>query len=702
MLDSQYAIIAARLGLKNSQVVKVAELFAQGATIPFIARYRKEASGGLDEIALAALRDNFELFDKLNKRRDSIIANLAERGLLVPELEQRLADAETLETLEDIYLPFKQKRKTRASIAREKGLEQLALDILEQQSRQIDVSPYISAESGVATAVDALQGASDIIAEIISENTAVRAELRKYFAAYSVLSSKTARGKDVMDGVFRDYSDYSEPIGRVPSHRALAVMRGQDQGLLSIQSRPDSERALVIIRRHIVRNPRSAFHDILENALVDSYDRLLMPSLENETLKTLKSRADAEAIKVFADNLRQLLLEAPLGRVPVIAVDPGFRTGCKTAVIDTTGQLCEHFVIFPFEKPEEALRLLNRAVEKFYPRAVAVGNGTAGRETEAFLKSGLTLPVISVNESGASIYSASELAREEFPDLDLTFRSAVSIGRRLQDPLAELIKIDPKSIGVGQYQHDVDQNALKQALDDVVINCVNNVGVELNSASAVLLSYVAGLGPALARNIIAYRSAHGAFTSRSQLLKVDKLGPKAFEQAAGFLRVSDSANHLDASAVHPERYALVQRIAKDRGLDVAGLMRELAGGLEIPLKDYVDSNTGLPTLNDIIAELRKPGRDPRPEFEFFSFDDNVRDISDLSCGMRLPGIVTNITKFGAFVDVGVHHDGLIHISKIAKRFISDPGDVLKLHDRVTVTVIDVDKDRKRISLSLID
>lgn len=705
MNERDFSFLAALAGIEVGRVRKVCELFESGATVPFIARYRKEATGGLDEVVLIKLRDGIDELNKLNKRRDNMLASLRERELLTPELESRFSAIYALDELEDLYLPFKQKRKTRASVAREKGLEPLAKLLFAQGNGFIDLKRFVCPEKGVANTEEALQGAFDIIAEEISENAEIRKGLRDLFQRRGLLASKAVKAKAEGEAaaVFRDYFDYSEPVGRVPSHRALAVMRGHEQGVLSLQLRPDKEDALHLIRRLVVRNRSFAYARQLDDTIEDAYARLLMPSLENECLNLLKQRADREAIDVFAANLTKLLLEAPLGQKRLLAVDPGFRTGCKTTVLDANGQLLEHFVIYP-EKGDAAAVTIAAAVKKYRIEAVAVGNGTAGRETEAFLRQCVPaeIPVISVDESGASIYSAGETARREFPDLDLTFRSSVSIGRRLQDPLAELVKLDPKSIGVGQYQHDVDQEELKKSLDDAVTGCVNAVGVELNSASAELLTYISGLGPKLADNIVSWRNENGAFRSRAELKKVKGLGPKAFEQAAGFLRLRGGANPLDGSGVHPERYELVGKIAADHGCKVGELMTKVAAGMTIDLKRYLCADLGLPTLEDIVRELAKPGRDPRPEFQPFSFAEHVHSIDDLVPGMKLPGVVTNVTKFGAFVDIGVHNDGLLHISKMATRYIRDPQEVVSVHDRLTVTVIDIDRERKRISLSLVD
>lgn len=706
MTDNDLNWLARQTGVPANRIRQVAELFAGGATVPFVARYRKEVTGGLDEVALLQLRDRLDALEQLHKRCANMLDSLRERNLLTPELEAKFTAIYSLDELEDCYLPYKQKRKTRAAVARERGLEPLANFLLAQQNGFIDVKRFVNPEKEVPDADAAWQGARDIAAETVSENAVLRKELRGLFQHRAVFAAKVVKSKAEAKpdeaAVFRDYFDYAEPAGRVPSHRALAVMRGHEQGFLSMQLRPDKADALALVARLIVTNRSFTYRDQLTAMLDDAYARLLLPSLENENVGLLKQKADAEAIAVFVSNLKKLLLEAPLGQKRLLAVDPGIRTGCKTAALDAQGNLLEHFILFP-EKADAAQRVAD-VCARHRLEAVAVGNGTAGRETEAFLRAALpaTIPVISVNESGASIYSAGDVARKEFPDLDLTIRSAISIGRRLQDPLAELIKIDPKSIGVGQYQHDVDQDELKKALDDAVTGCVNAVGVELNSASAELLTYVSGLGPKLAVGIVETRAARGPFASREELKKVKGLGPKAFEQCAGFLRLRNAANPLDASGVHPERYALVERMAKDHGGSVAELMKQVAAGTDFDLKPYVGADVGLPTLEDIRKELAKPGRDPRPEFHPFAFAENVHSIDDLKIGMKLPGVVTNVTQFGAFVDLGIHHDGLLHISKMAKRFIRDPQEIVAVHDRLTVTVIEVDRDRQRISLSLVD
>ncbi len=700
MNDSDCRFLAKELDLPENRVRRVAALFEDGATVPFIARYRKEASGGMDEVVLLRLHEAMEALRKVNERRGSMLESLRERNLLTEALAARLNSAHTLTMLEDLYLPYKVKRKTRASAAREKGLEPLARLLYEQRVFPID----LRSAAVKMSREEALAGASDIIAEWISEDLEIRTRLRELFARRALFVSKAvkSRADEAEAQVFRGYFDYSEPFPRVPSHRALAVMRGAGKGFLTIQLRPPKEEALRILCRMVIRNPRFPYRKFLEQTSEDAYARLILPSLENEFLNRLKARADADAIQVFAKNLRSLLLEPPLGARRVLSFDPGFRTGCKTTVLDSDGSLLEHLVIFP-ERPDSG-ETVKRLAEKYRIEAVAVGSGTAGRETEAFLRKILPpeLPIVSVNESGASIYSAGEAARREFPDLDLTFRSSVSIGRRLQDPLSELIKIDAKSIGVGQYQHDVDQGALKESLDNVVASCVNLVGVELNSAGMELLARVSGLTERLARNIIDYRAEHGMFSSRAELLNVKGLGPKAYRQCAGFLRIRGAENPLDASGVHPERYEIVNDMAKANGWTVQELMRRCAAGFRPDMKPYFTEDVGLPTLEDILSELAKPGRDPREDFQVFSFAEHVHTIDDLVPGMKLNGIVTNVTKFGAFVDIGVHQDGLLHVSRMADHRIADPSEIVSVHDRLEVTVIEVDRARRRIALSLTD
>jgi len=699
--------IATETQANPHQVKAVAGLLAEGATIPFIARYRKEATGSLDEVALTTIRDRLDQLAELDKRRDAIVKSLEERNLLTDDLQKKLNAAQTMAVLEDLYLPFRPKRRTRATVAREKGLEPLALFLLAQDNPDVaaEAAKFVDAEKGVADTDEALQGARDIIAEIVSEDAQARARMRELFLDKGVCESKVLKDKEAEGAKFKDYFDWREPVGKAPSHRLLAMFRGEKEGFLSLNIAPPEEDGVALLTGQFLKaaNPAAAQVGL---AVQDSYKRLLAPSMETEVRAELKKRADAEAIRVFADNLRELLLAPPLGHKNVLALDPGFRTGCKLVCLDRQGKLIHDDVIYPHTgegHAREAEAKMLAYCAKFQIEAVAIGNGTAGRETEAFVR-GLNLPpaiaIVMVNESGASIYSASETAREEFPNHDVTVRGAVSIGRRLADPLAELVKIDPKSIGVGQYQHDVDQPALKRSLDDVVMSCVNGVGVNVNSASKQLLMYVSGLGPQLAGNIVAFRNENGAFASRAQLKKVPRLGPKAFEQAAGFLRIPGAKNPLDASAVHPESYGVVDAMAKDLGCSVADLMRDDTLRTKIKLDAYVTETAGLPTLRDIMAELAKPGRDPRQQFEAFSFAEGVNKLEDLTPGMRLPGIVTNVTAFGAFVDIGVHQDGLVHISQLADRFIKDANEAVKVQQKVMVTVLEVDIPRKRISLSM--
>jgi uncharacterized protein len=708
MIDEKHVgKIAAELTISSSQVIAVAELLQDGATIPFIARYRKEATGSLDEVSISKIRDRLEQLAELDKRRDAIVKSLEERDLLTDELKAAILAADSMAALEDIYLPYRPKRRTRATIAREKGLQPLAEKLYAQEAcdPESEATNYVLPEMGVESVEDALAGARDIIAEMINEDPDVRKTLRALFFKKGQARSRLIPGKEAEGAKFRDYFDCSEDIASMPGHRLLAMLRGENDGVLSLQIRPPEESALAAIRRQVVK-ARNAAAAQVEIALEDGYKRLLAPSMETETRQEAKARADEEAIRVFAENLRELLLSAPLGRKRVMALDPGFRTGAKLVCLDAQGKLLHHDTIYPTQSAamvEKAAATVKEFCRRYEIEAIAIGNGTAGRETEAFVRS-LGLPasiiVVMVNESGASVYSASKAAREEFPDQDVTVRGAVSIGRRLMDPLAELVKIDPKSIGVGQYQHDVDQAALKRGLDDVVTSCVNKVGVEVNTASKELLTYVSGLGPTLAKNIVARRDENGPFRSRKDLLKVPRLGPKAFEQAAGFLRIRDAQNPLDASAVHPESYPIVEQIARDLGASVKDLMANEKLRRGIKLEKYITDAVGLPTLTDIMAELAKPGRDPRDQFEAFSFQEGVNSVDDLKPGMKLPGIVTNVTKFGAFVDIGVHQDGLVHISQLADRFVKDPAEVVKPQQKVTVTVLEVDPARKRISLSM--
>ena len=699
--------ISAELGITAQQVRATTSLLEEGATVPFISRYRKEATGSLDEVQVAAIRDRLEQLKELDKRREAILKSIEEQGKLTPELKKAIDQAETMARLEDIYLPYKPKRKTKASVAKEKGLEPLATRIFAQHSLDIqsEASKYLDAEKEVATLEDALQGARDIIAEWVSENAAVRGNLRTLFLKEGVFATRLIAGKEAEAAKYKDYFDWSEPIKTAPSHRVLAMRRGEKEGFLLLDALPEEGAAVSVLEREILTGGSNACVEQVKLAIKDAYKRLLKPSIETEIRLQTKKKADEEAIRVFAENLRQLLLGAPLGEKVVMAIDPGFRTGCKLVCLGAQGQLLHYENIYPHEPQRQtaaAGATVKALVDKFSVQAIAVGNGTAGRETEAFVKNlGLqkSIPILLVNESGASIYSASEVARNEFPDLDLTVRGAVSIGRRLMDPLAELVKIDPKSIGVGQYQHDVDQQALKNSLDDTVISAVNKVGVEVNTASKELLTYVSGLGPQLAQNIIAFRQEFGPFKSRAQLKKVPRLGDKAFEQAAGFLRIRDAKHPLDQSAVHPERYELVEKMAKDLKASVQDLMSSEELRAKIVLQNYVSETVGIPTLQDIVEELAKPGRDPRAGFEVFEFQEGVNSMADLKVGMKLPGIITNITAFGAFVDIGVHQDGLIHLSHLADRFIKDANEVVKVAQQVEVTVLEVDIARKRIALS---
>lgn len=705
MTNSQ-KIIAQELGLNEKNVASVLDLLAEGATVPFIARYRKEATGSLDEVAIADIRDKHEALAALNKRRDSIIASLTERDQLTDELTTALQQAATLSQLEDIYLPYKPKRRTRAQTAREKGLEPLANLLFEQDNCKLSslVAAYISDEKDVPDAEAALKGARDIIAERISEDTPTRTVFRKIFTVKGICTSKLARGKKEDEAAtYKDYINWEEPVSKAPGHRLLAMFRGEQEGFLSLSIRPEEGLALNALSQHFVTSGNECGKQV-RLACEDAYKRLLAPSLENDIRTELKTRADIEAISVFASNLRELLLAAPLGQKRVLALDPGFRTGAKLVCLSEHGDLLHNETIFPTSgaaKEAQAGERVKSLVAKYNIETIAIGNGTASRETESFVRA-LNLPDVTVNmvnESGASVYSASEVAREEFPNQDITVRGAVSIGRRLMDPLAELVKIDPKSIGVGQYQHDVNQTELKKSLDDVVASCVNSVGVELNTASKELLTHVSGLGPVLAQNIVGYRAENGAFSSRKELLKVARLGPKAYQQCAGFLRIHNAKNPLDASAVHPESYKVVEQIAKDLAVKLPELIGKEDLASKIQLEKYVSDQIGLPTLNDIMKELARPGRDPREQFTAFEFAD-VHKISDLYEGMTLPGIVTNVTKFGAFVDVGVHQDGLVHISQLADRFVSDPSEIVRVQQKVTVKVLEVDASRKRISLSM--
>jgi uncharacterized protein len=707
MNETHISSITDELNLNISQIKSVAALLEEGATIPFIARYRKEATGSLDEVVITEIRDRLTRLEELDNRREAVLKSLEQNGHLTEELRKKVIAASTLAELEDIYLPFRPKRRTKATIAREKGLEPLAMIIFKQAGADPykEAELFVNSEKGVENTEEALSGARDIIAEMVSEDQNARAALRSFFASKGKFICKVATDKEREGSKYRDYFDWEEQAATAPSHRILAMRRGEKEDILNLTIEPPEDEAIKILEELFVIN-KGADSGQVRLAVHDSYKRLLSRSMETEARLLTKARADSEAIKVFAGNLRNLLLASPLGAKRVMGIDPGFRTGCKIVCLDRQGKLLFNDTIYPHfsEKgAQEATVKMKDLSERFDVEAIAVGNGTAGRETETFIRSiGFNgkIPIIMVNESGASIYSASETAREEFPDLDLTVRGAVSIGRRLMDPLSELVKIDPKSVGVGQYQHDVDQAALKQSLDDVVMSCVNGVGVDLNRASAQLLTYVSGLGPQLAKNILAYRDENGPFSSRKELKKIPRLGPKAFEQAAGFLRIRDAENPLDGSAVHPESYHIVDKMAQDLSCGVEDLMKDSTKRSRIDISKYVTEKTGIPTLRDIMEELAKPGRDPREDFEEFAFESGVEKIEDLRSGMKLPGIVTNVTAFGAFVDVGVHQDGLVHVSEISDRYVRDPADIVKVHQKVTVTVIDVDADRKRISLSL--
>ena len=707
MNESHMITITRELNLSLPQVSAVANLLADGATIPFIARYRKEATGSLDEVVVAQVRDRLEQLAELQKRREAILKSLEENGHLTDALRDDVQNAASLSKLEDIYLPYRPKRRTRATMAREKGLAPLA-DLIFAQNGCDPVATaqaYIDVEKQVNTPEEALAGARDIIAEWVAEDSRAREKMRGLFASRSTLQSRVATGKEAEGIKYRDYFEWAEPAATAPSHRILAMRRGERDDILNLTVAPPEEDALTLLEAQFVNGDGDDAEQV-RLAVHDSYRRLLSRAMETELRLALKERADAEAIRVFADNLRELLMASPLGSKRTLAIDPGYRTGGKLVCLDRQGKLLHNdtvFIIGSEARAKQASETIHRAVKQYRIEAIAVGNGTASRETESFLKSiGLPseIPIVMVNESGASIYSASEVAREEFPDHDITVRGAVSIGRRLMDPLSELVKIDPKSIGVGQYQHDVDQTALKKALDDTVISCVNGVGVDLNRASRELLTYVSGLGPALAQNIVQFRDANGSFKTRKQLRDVPRLGPKAFEQCAGFLRINGGPQPLDASAVHPESYPVVDTMAADLDCTVEDLMKDEALRRRIDLSRYVTDAIGLPTLQDIMEELSKPGRDPRDPFESFAFADGIEEIKHLRTGMQLPGIVTNVTRFGAFVDIGVHQDGLVHISQLADRFVKDPAHVVKVNQKVTVTVLEVDLDRKRIALSM--
>lgn len=699
--------IAEELNIAEKQVDTTLNLLDEGATVPFISRYRKEMTGSLDEVQVAAIRDRAEQLRELDKRRQAIIKSLGELGKLDADLEKRVMDAQTMVELEDIYLPYRPKRKTRASVAREKGLQPLADILIEQGNFDVlkEASRYIDESKGVSSDVEALAGARDIIAEFINEHAEARAQIRQLFLEKGQFISRVIEGKEEAGQKYKDYFDWVDSVKDAPSHRILAMRRGEKELVLTLDIMPPEEDALALLDGQFIKNSSSEASNQVRLAIADSYKRLLKPSMETEIRLHTKKRADEDAIRVFADNAKQLLMSPPLGQKSVLAIDPGFRTGCKVVCLDQQGKLLTNTAIYPHNGAgglAEAGRVIKQLVADYAIDTIAIGNGTAGRETELFVKN-LNLSgvkVVMVNESGASIYSASEAAREEFPDKDITVRGAVSIGRRLMDPLAELVKIDPKSIGVGQYQHDVDQNKLQSSLDDTVISCVNAVGVELNTASKQILSYISGLGPQLARNIVEYREANGAFRKRSELKKIPRLGEKAFEQAAGFLRIHNAGNPLDSSAIHPERYEVVEQMAKDLNCTIHDLMKDEGLRKKIRPEKYITDSIGLPTITDILEQLAKPGRDPREQFEAFSFTEGVNTIADLKVGMVLPGIVTNITSFGAFVDIGVHQDGLVHLSQLSDRFVKDPNEVVKVHQKVTVRVTEVDEVRKRIALSM--
>ena len=712
-------LIASALNLQERAVANTLALLEEGCTIPFISRYRKERTGGLDEVQIAAISDRFDKLQEIQKRKDTIIKTITDLEKMTPELKKRIDDCWETSELEDIYLPYKPKRRTRAQVAREQGLEPLAQLLLLQRERDPERAAERYVKGDVKDTESAIKGAQDIIAETVSEDERSRQQIRNAFSRQAIISSKVVKAKADTDEAakYSDYFDWTEPLKRCSSHRLLAMRRGESEGILRISISPNDEEAADKLKRHYVYG-NTPCGQLVGEAVDDGYKRLLKPSIETEFAALSKERADEEAIRVFAENLRQLLLGAPLGQKRVMGIDPGFRTGCKVVCLDAQGNLLHHDAIFPHppvNKRTESAIAIQKMIQKYQIEAISIGNGTASRETNDFIKDVLAgrynidtrkkdeLPkpqIFTVSEDGASVYSASKIAREEFPDEDVTVRGAVSIGRRLMDPLAELVKIDPKSIGVGQYQHDVDQTKLKHSLDQTVESCVNLVGVNLNTASQHLLMYVSGLGPTLAKNIVDYRRENGAFTSRAQLKKVPRLGPSAFQQCAGFLRIPGAKNPLDNSAVHPESYAVVEQMAKDHGCTVADLIKDKEKRDTIDIRKYVTAEVGIPTLTDIMLELEKPGRDPREQLEEFEFDKNVSTVDDLIEGMILPGIVTNITNFGAFVDIGVHQDGLIHISQMANRRIAHPTDVVKLHQHVRVRVIEVDHRRNRISLSL--
>jgi protein Tex len=699
--------ISRESGISLKQVKNTLDLLATGATIPFISRYRKEVTGSLDEVQVASIRDLNKKLEELEKRRQAILESIEEQGLLTEELKNKILKVDVLSELEDIYLPYKPKKKTRATIAKAKGLEPLAKKIMAQHRIDVEfeAAKFVDEELGVNSEEEALAGARDIVAEWVSEDAQVRSRLRNLFKRSALLKSKVVKKKEEEGEKYKNYFEWEEPVMKSPSHRILAMFRGETESFLRLKIEPLQEDSLDRIEPMFVKSNNECT-PYVKMAVADSYKRLIAPSMENEIRAVIKEKADLEAIRVFAENLRQLLLASPMGPKTILAIDPGFRTGCKIVCLDRQGNLLHNETIFPHPPQKETKQAFNKIsslVDAYKIEAIAIGNGTAGRETENLIrrmKFKKEVLAVMVNENGASVYSASKVARDEFPDYDITVRGAVSIGRRLMDPLAELVKIDPKSIGVGQYQHDVNQGLLQQSLQETVESCVNKVGVELNTASKELLQYVSGLGPVLAQNIIEYRKENGAFKSRKELKKVKRFGEKAFEQSAGFLRIRSAENPLDNSAVHPESYAVVQRMAKAMKTDVMGLIRDDDGRKKLDLNAFVSGNTGLPTLKDIMRELDKPGRDPREEFDVFEFDQNVNAIGDLEVGMVLPGIVTNITAFGAFVDLGVHQDGLVHLSQMADQFVRDPNEYVKINQKLRVKVLEVDKQRKRIQLSM--
>ena len=699
-------MIASALHIAVRQVENTLSLLNGGATIPFISRYRKEATGGLDEVQIGEIKERYDKLCEMAKRKETILKTIEEQGKLTDELKKRIEACWDATELEDIYLPYKPKRKTRAEAARQKGLEPLATILMMQRENNLMARVRTFIKGEVKDEDDALKGARDIIAEQVSEDERSRNQLRNQFSRQAIITSKVVKGKEEEAAKYKDYFDFSEPLKRCTSHRLLAIRRGEAEGLLKVSISPDDEECTERLERSYVRGNNECSQQVKE-AVRDAYKRLLKPSIETEFATLSKEKADEEAIRVFAGNLRQLLLAPPLGQKRVMGIDPGYRTGCKVVCLDAQGNLLHNETIYPHPPKSEhgiSARKLTKLVEQYQIEAIAIGNGTASRETEAFVTNqryDRKLQVFVVSEDGASIYSASKIAREEFPDYDVTVRGAVSIGRRLMDPLAELVKIEAKSIGVGQYQHDVDQTALKKSLDMTVESCVNSVGVNLNTASRHLLTYVSGLGPTLAQNIVDYRAENGAFTSRKQLMKVPRMGAKAFEQCAGFLRIPGAKNPLDNSAVHPESYAVVEHIAKDMKCSVEDLIKSKELRNQIDIKKYVTDQVGLPTLTDIMAELEKPGRDPRQAIQVFEFDKNVKTIDDLKEGMVLPGIVTNITNFGCFVDVGIKENGLVHISQIRREFVSDPTTVVSIHQHVQVKVVSIDRERKRIGLTMI-